>query len=100
MAIIVQPNRSGSRTFMIFSVLAVLTLVAIGGYYLFFAPIPLIETILPANLQSVSALKGLQFNPEGILKSAFLNPVKPSRTIDLPVVETGTIGRTDPFAAF
>lgn len=100
MAIIVQPNRSGSRTFMIFSIMAVLALVAMGGYYLFFAPIPFIETILPANLQSVSALKGLRFNPEDILESAFFKQEKPPKTISLPAVEQGTVGRTDPFASF
>lgn len=99
MAIIIQPSQSGSRTFILISIVAVFAIIAAGAYYLFFTPAPLIEAILPANLQSVADLKGLKFNPEEVLKNQFFAE-KPRKSITLPTVGSGVLGRANPFAAF
>lgn len=100
MAVIIQPNQRGSRTFIIISVAAALAILAIGAYYLFFTPAPLIEAILPANLQSVADLSGLQFNPQEVLQDEFFASEDPGRSINLPVIGPNSLGRENPFAAF
>ncbi|MCL4406102.1 MAG: hypothetical protein M1586_02110 [Patescibacteria group bacterium] len=100
MAVIIQPSQKGSRTFILVSIAAVIAMVAVGAYYLFFTPAPLIEAILPANLQSVADLKGLKFNPEEVLQNDFFSAEKSRKSIILPEAGASVLGRTNPFAAF
>jgi hypothetical protein len=97
MAIIIQPKQNGSKTFILVYIVAILAIVAAGAYYLFFTPAPLIEAILPANLQSVADLKGLKFNPEEVLQNQFFTGTR--KSITLPEVGTDVLGRINPFAA-
>ncbi|HOF50179.1 MAG TPA: hypothetical protein PLH22_00600 [Candidatus Colwellbacteria bacterium] len=99
MAVIIQPNQRGSRTFILISAASALAILAIGAYYLFFTPAPLIEAILPANLQSVADLSGLKFNPEEILQDEFFSSETPRRSVDLPVIGPNSLGKENPFAA-
>ncbi len=74
----------------VFSTVFVLALV----YYLFFAPVPKIETVLPDALKKTNQISDLQFtDPSPILSS----PVFKSLKSYVGPPSSGTLGRPNPF---
>jgi len=77
--------------------IAVIILIVVGAvYFVFFAPAPAFEVIVPPPLQTVGEVSSKQVNPANVLNSqAFrsLRPYAPSPTV-------GQIGRTNPFLPY
>lgn len=95
MAILVEEkNQTGGRLKMLL-VAAAAALVA-GTYYLFFAPTPFIEVIVPTELESISKISETGLNPS----SLFNSPVYQSLRQYTGEVEIGEVGRANPFQPF
>ncbi len=80
-----------------FKVLAIIVALIILGtvtYYLFFAPAPLIEVIIPSGLRSVSQISEAGLNTPGIFNSPVYRSLR--QYVADPVI--GEIGRTNPFS--
>lgn len=76
-------------------VIAAAALVA-GTYYLFFAPTPFIEVIVPTELESISRISESGLN----VSTVFNSPVYQSLRQYAAPVEIGEIGRANPFGPF
>ncbi|MEK7590282.1 MAG: hypothetical protein AAB454_01070 [Patescibacteria group bacterium] len=78
-------------------IVAVIILIVAGAvYFVFFAPAPVFEVIVPPPLKTAGEVSSKQINPANVLNSqAFRNlrPYAPSPTV-------GQIGRTNPFMPF
>lgn len=75
---------------------AAVVLIILGTitYYLFFAPAPLIEVIIPSGLKSVSQISEKGLNTPGIFNSPVYRSLR--QYVADPVV--GETGRTNPFS--
>ena len=73
-------------------------ILAIGGaaYFLFFAPVPAIEIIVPPAARSVEELSGAIFDPAGVVNSEDFRSLR--RYAGQPSI--GQIGRPNPFVKF
>lgn len=85
-------GRKGVFNFLIIGVVVVLLGAAV--YYLFFAPAPLIEVIVPSELKSVSKISETGLNTPGIFNSPVYKTLR--QYVAEPVV--GDIGRANPFS--
>ena len=93
MAIIIEEEKKKFNWFALASVILVVALIAVAVYYLFFAPVPLIERVTPLSLQPIQELSGITLQPEAIVNNpkfqvlkAYVNPI----TI-------GPVGKSNPF---
>lgn len=80
-----------------FKALAIAVALIILGtvtYYLFFAPAPLIEVIVPSGLESVTQISEKGLNTPGIFNSPVYRSLR--QYVADPVV--GETGRTNPFS--
>ncbi|OGY63093.1 MAG: hypothetical protein A2745_01595 [Candidatus Harrisonbacteria bacterium RIFCSPHIGHO2_01_FULL_44_13] len=96
MAILVSEQKKPINWFAIIFVVILIALVAGGAYYLFFAPTPGIEIIVPPSLQSVTKISQVEFDPAAVVNSRAFKVLR-SYT-GLPSV--GTLGRGNPFIGF
>ena len=89
-----QPRRSGS--FAVFAFAFVFALIAIGGYFLFFSPTPLIDTITPSNLATTEKISEVTIDSSKIVNDPVLKTFRQYGTVP----SIGTVGRPNPFAGF
>ena len=80
--------------FKVLAIAAALIILGTITYYLFFAPAPLIEVIVPSGLQSVSRISEDGLNAPEIFNSPVYRSLR--QYVADPVV--GEIGRTNPFS--
>ena len=74
-----------------------LFLIVIGGIYFFvFAPVPGIEIIVPASVNSTSELSNIEFSPENVISGEKFRALR--RYTGQATV--GQIGKGNPFVKF
>lgn len=96
MAILVEGNgQKGGRFKLLIIIVGAAALVA-GTYYLFFAPTPFIEVIVPTELESISKISEGGLN----VTAVFNSPVYQSLRQYAAEVEVGDLGRPNPFSPF
>jgi len=71
MAIIIESEKKRINFVALFGTVAIIGIIAGIIYYLFFAPVPGIETIVPSRLKSAGEIAKIELNPQEI----FENPV-------------------------
>ena len=96
MAILLEEENGKKGTFKFFVIALVLIILGAATYYLFFAPAPLIEVIIPSGLQSVSRISETGLNAPAVFNSPVYQSLREYATE--PVI--GEIGRTNPFEGF
>ena len=95
MPILVQEQKSFNLQALITFVVVIL--IVIGGiYFLFFAPVPGIEIIVPASINSTSELSNIEFSPENVISSEKFRALR--RYTGQTTV--GQIGRDNPFVKY
>lgn len=96
MAIILKEQKRKANWFAIVVFLFLLVVILITAYFLFFAPVPGIETIAPTGLKSVSQLskEAELFDPTTVVSDPVLKTLR--QYGGLP--STGNLGRANPFA--
>jgi len=94
MAIIIEQEKRKIQWFKILLTLAVIAAILSSTYYLFFAPLPLIEKVLPQNLQSIKDISNIQFKPEDVINNPKFQILKQYAN---PIV-VGSVGKSNPFA--
>jgi hypothetical protein len=96
MAILIQQKRNGLNWFAIAVTTFAVAFVVFGIYYLFFAPTPGIEIVVPTTLDTASRITSVQVDPSAVLNS---RPFRLLRVYTgLPSV--GQTGRSNPFQSF
>lgn len=72
----------------------VIGLVIIGAiYFLFFAPTPAFEVIVPPPLQTAEKISQLQIDPANVINSSAFRSLR----VYAPLPSAGLIGRANPF---
>jgi hypothetical protein len=97
MSIIVEEERKKVNWFSLFAVIVIAGVLFAGVYFLLFQKPELIEIVLPSELQGISSISRLSFDPEGIMDSAAF---KSLRRYGSNVQSTQTPGRENPFRPF
>ncbi len=98
MAIIVEEERQQSNTPSALGWIVVLAIVAVAGYYLFFAPAPQGIVTAPPAFQDIAAITKINFDPSVVVSSTAFEMLKqsvPEPTSTGPV----PLGRANPFVA-
>lgn len=96
MAIIVD-NDVKKGSWMPIVLVAFFTIVIVAGtYFLFFAPVPLIETISSPELRSATQISVIKLNPNEIVTSPVVLRLRSQ--VSLP--PQGSFGRSNPFIPF
>lgn len=95
MAIIIEEEKKKMNWFAWIVAAAIVLAVGLSVYYLFFAPVPLIEKVIPAKLESIRSISQNEFTPDPIAQNPifqilrqYINPVEPA---------TSTVERRNPF---
>lgn len=89
-----EEGNKGRGPFKVLIIVLVLLALGAATYYLFFAPAPLIEVIVPSGLQSVT-----QISQEGLKASEIFNsPIYRSLRQYVGEPEAGELGRPNPFS--
>jgi len=93
MAIVIEEEKRKINWLALGIIILIISTVIIAIYYLFFAPVPFIEKIAPARLQSLQDLSSINLEPEAIVNSPnfqilrrYVNPI-----------EVGPAGKSNPF---
>lgn len=93
MAIIIEQEKRKIGWFKILVILALAVAIISSTYYLFFAPVPLIEKVLPQNLQSIKNISDIKFRPEDVINDPKFQILKQYAA----PAETGPVGKSNPF---
>jgi len=95
MAIIIEEQRRKINWFALALILLLVAIIGAAIYYLFFAPIPLVERVAPPRLKSLQELSSIKLQPETIINDSrfqilkqYVNPIE---------IQTNSIGKTNPF---
>lgn len=96
MAIIVEEEKRGPSFITILGVVITVAITAFITYSLFFAPAPFVETIVPRELETTSAISKIELNVSGVTDS----PVFKSLKDYIQKPEVPTSGRVNPFEPF
>lgn len=94
MAILMEEENGRRGPFKMIAIAVAFIILGAVTYYLFFAPAPLIEVIIPSGLQSVSQISEEGLNTPEILNSPVYKSLR--QYVSDPVI--GEIGRTNPFS--
>jgi len=93
MAIVIEEEKRKINWLSIGIIILIISTIIIAAYYLFFTPVPFIEKIAPARLQSLQDLSRIKLEPEAIINSSnfqilrqYVNPI-----------EIGPVGKNIPF---
>lgn len=93
MAIQIQQHSGGASIMRMIVALVVLVVLGAGTYYLFFAPAPGFDYIVPKSLQETTSLSKFALDPNDVLDSPEFKSLAPIQ--GLP--SGGSIGRANPF---
>ncbi len=96
MAFILEEEKKGISLFNILIIALIFGAFLISCYYLFFAPVPLIDSAFKTEVQSVSEISKITFNPSLITDSEVFVSLK--EYVKLP--ELRIPGRPNPFESF
>jgi len=95
MAIIVEEGRKTNIFKMLIFVLA-FALILLGAYYLFFAPVPLVDVALNSDLEMISDVSKVDFDVSRVTDSPIFRSLKEYVLPSLPT----EAGRANPFEQF
>lgn len=99
MAILVEEETGRKGVFGVFIIAVIVILLGAATYYLFFAPTPLIEVVIPSGLKTVSKISEDGLNTSAVFDSPVYRSLR--QYVAEPVVgEVGEIGRSNPFEGF
>ena len=93
MAILIEEEKRRINWFALVTVVLVVATIIGATYYLFFAPVPLIEKVVPSSVQSLQALSNIKLQPELIINNPKFQVLK---TYINPI-EIGSVGKNNPF---
>ena len=96
MAILMEEGNGRRGPFKVLAITVALIILGTITYYLFFAPAPLIEVIVPSGLRSVTQISEKGLNTPEIFNSPVYRSLR--QYVADPVV--GETGRTNPFSAW
>lgn len=96
MAILVEEKGQGGGRFKILILVVAAAALVAGTYYLFFAPTPFIEVIVPTELESISKISESGLNASLIFNSPVYQSLRPYAS----EIEVGEVGRSNPFQPF
>lgn len=96
MAILMEEGNGRHGSLKALAIVSVLIILGIVTYYLFFAPAPLIEVIIPSGLKSVSQISEEGLNTPEVFNSPVYRSLR--QYVADPVI--GEIGRTNPFSSW
>ena len=94
MAILVEEETGRKGVSGVFIIAVIITLLGAATYYLFFAPTPLIEVVIPSGLKTVSRISESGLNTPAVFNSPVYKSLR--QYVAEPVV--GEIGRPNPFS--
>ena len=94
MAILVEEEKGRKGAFGVLIIAVIVILLGAATYYLFFAPKPLIEVVIPSKLKTVLKISEDGLNAEAVFNSPIYRSLRPY--VDEPVL--GEIGRPNPFS--
>jgi len=94
MAILVEEETGRKGVFGVFIIAVIVILLGAATYYLFFAPTPLIEVVIPSGLKTVSRISESGLNTPAVFNSPVYKSLR--QYVAEPVV--GEIGRPNPFS--
>ena len=95
MAIIVEEERPKVSITQILMWLAVLIVMGIAVYYIFFAKPEIVDIAIPSTFQNVNPLAEVTLNPEDVINGPAFQALKQYVTPPSP----GNAGRSNPFLA-
>jgi hypothetical protein len=96
MAILIEEEKRSINWFALLVTIFIVCVLGFGTYYLFFAPTPAIEIILPATLQSANKVTGIAVDPFNVINSEAFKSLKGGGS--QPSI--GQTGRANPFLSF
>jgi hypothetical protein len=96
MAIVIPKQSAGGGLSKIIMFVAIIGILLLAMYFLFFAPTPAFDYIAPQSLQQAAQLSQFDMDPDTVLDSAEFRSLR--KINGLPT--GGTFGRTNPFLSF
>jgi flagellar basal body-associated protein FliL len=96
MAIVVEEEKKPVNWVAILTTIIIIVVVFIGAYFLFFKKPELIEVVAPGNLQGVSQISRVSFDPESVLGAPTFKLLRQYGTAPDPP----NPGRNNPFRPF
>lgn len=96
MSILIEEEKKPINWLALLIVIFAVAVLGFGTYYLFFAPAPAIEIILPATLQSANQITNIAGDSATVLTSDAFKALKPSGSGP----SIGQTGRANPFLPF
>lgn len=96
MAILLQQQKRKTNWFAVFVFLFLIAVIFGGGYFLFFAPTPGIDIIIPASLGTAEKISKVHIDPAQIINDPMLKNLRHYGTAP----SAGNVGRKNPFMGF
>ncbi len=97
MAIVIEKEKRGMNWFAILIILVSAVVIGAAAYYLFFTETPLIEKVIPYQIQVSSQLSQIQTQSvvQAVTDNKFYKSLQ--KYSILPEVSSENIGKTNPF---
>jgi len=96
MAIVFEEKGSSINWASLSIGILIVVMVFVGAYYLLFKKPELIEVVAPKNLENISSISSLTFNPETVISHPVFQKLKPGGAEPTPP----SPGRSNPFRPF
>lgn len=96
MAIIIEKKERRINWFALATGVAVLGIASALAYFLFFAPAPLIEVVVPIRVSELNTISRIEIDPGAVLNAPVFKALKSYIADPTP----GTLGRPNPFISF
>ena len=96
MAILLEEKKKAVSATTLIIIFAVIIAAGLGAYFLFFAPAPVIDIVVPESLRATEELKRVEFDPGAVVNSGAFRNLRP----DTSVPSIGNLGRDNPFLSF
>lgn len=99
MAIIIEEERSKTNLVSLLGWSAIVIILLVATYYIFFAAPDLVNIAPPANFQNITPLAQISLAPEEVLTSPAFQALEPP-SFPLPTPQgPAAVGRANPFIA-
>ena len=93
MAIIIEEEKKAIPWFPIIVGILIVLALGMGTYYLFFAPTPAIEVVLPPALKSAEVLATIDIDPTSVINSRSFRSLR----VYTGLPSVGELGKANPF---
>ena len=93
MAIIIEEEQKNIPWFPIIIGLLIVGALGAATYYLFFAPTPVIDIVLPPALQSAEQLSTIDIDPTSVINSRLFRSLR----VYTGLPSVGELGKANPF---